>query len=157
MKITNLLRIHYLYHELAMNPHFTFSADLYWLCISCHWVLVDVQDKNGCEKWRDGETWRPWKINAQNWSFLFTLFGKSLHFLGLGMLRSVFFNWMISALSFSGLELGIDKRTFASCSWWSLVSRETIDFSGNGQSRDDDVIKNFPCIFPISWIFYLMN
>ena len=50
-------------------------------------------------------------------------------------LGQFFYNWIISALIFSGLGLGIDKRTFASCSWWSLVSRKTIDFSGSGRWR----------------------
>ena len=40
-----------------------------------------------------------------------------------------FFNWSISATDSSGLGLGIDKRFFAFCSCWSLVSRKIINFS----------------------------
>ena len=51
-----------------------------------------------------------------------------------------FFKWSISARGFSGLGLGNDKRFFGSCSRWSLVSRKIKDFSGNGRSRDDQLI-----------------
>jgi len=41
---------------------------------------------------------------------------------------SFFLTDIISARGFSELVVGIDKRFFASCSWWSLVSRKNNDF-----------------------------
>ena len=46
----------------------------------------------------------------------------------LAILRSGFFNGIISARGFSELGLGIDKRFFASYSWLSLVTRKNNDF-----------------------------
>ena len=54
------------------------------------------------------------------------------------------------------LRLGIDKRFLHRVPNCLLYLGKLSIFSGSGRSRDDDVIKNFPCIFPISWkIFYV--
>ena len=58
----------------------------------------------------------------------------------LNNLGQIFFKRSISAISFSGLGPGIDKRFFASCSKLSLVSRKNKDFFENGRSADDQLI-----------------
>ena len=46
----------------------------------------------------------------------------------------------ISAISFSGLGPGIEKRFFASCFKFSSVSRKNKDFFENGRSADEQLI-----------------
>ena len=67
-----------------------------------------------------------------------------------------FFNSWISATGFSELGPGINKRFFASCSWWSLVSRKIIDFFRKWSVTWWWRNHNFPMYFPyILKIFYV--